>query len=42
MSAQSRTRVGIVGAGNIAAIAQLPTLVKRDDVELGGTGVAPP
>ena len=34
MSAQSRTRVGIVGAGNIAAIAQLPTLVKRDDVDL--------
>ena len=34
MTAQSRTRVGIVGAGNIAAIAQLPTLVKRDDVEL--------
>jgi len=34
MSAQSRTRVGIIGAGNIAAIAQLPTLVKRDDVEL--------
>jgi len=34
VSAQSRTRVGIIGAGNIAAIAQLPTLVKRDDVEL--------
>jgi virulence factor len=34
MKAQGRTRVGIVGAGNIAAIAQLPTLVKRDDVEL--------
>ena len=30
----SRTRVGVVGAGNIASIAQLPTLVKRDDVEL--------
>lgn len=29
-----RTRVGVVGAGNIASIAQLPTLVKRDDVEL--------
>lgn len=29
-----RTRIGVVGAGNIAAIAQLPTLVKRDDVEL--------
>jgi virulence factor len=34
VSAQARTRVGIVGAGNIASIAQLPTLVKRDDVEL--------
>ena len=34
MSGQARTRVGVVGAGNIAAIAQLPTLVKRDDVEL--------
>ena len=34
MKAHGRTRVGIVGAGNIAAIAQLPTLVKRDDVEL--------
>ena len=34
MSAQARTRVGIIGAGNIASIAQLPTLVKRDDVEL--------
>ena len=34
MSAQARTRVGVVGAGNIASIAQLPTLVKRDDVEL--------
>ena len=29
-----RTRVGVVGAGNIASIAQLPTLVKREDVEL--------
>jgi virulence factor len=36
MSGSSRTRVGVVGAGNIAAIAQLPTLVKRDDVELVG------
>lgn len=26
--------VGVVGAGNIASIAQLPTLVQRDDVEL--------
>lgn len=34
MSGQAKTRVGIVGAGNIATIAQLPTLVKRDDVEL--------
>jgi virulence factor len=34
MSEHRRTRVGVVGAGNIAAIAQLPTLVKRDDVEL--------
>ena len=34
MSGPARTRVGVVGAGNIAAIAQLPTLVKRDDVEL--------
>ncbi len=34
MSGSTRTRVGVVGAGNIAAIAQLPTLVKRDDVEL--------
>jgi virulence factor len=30
----SRLRVGVVGAGNIASIAQLPTLVQRDDVEL--------
>lgn len=29
-----KLRVGIVGAGNIAAIAQLPTLAGRDDVEL--------
>ncbi|WP_406021656.1 Gfo/Idh/MocA family oxidoreductase [Nocardioides sp. NBC_00850] len=34
MSASARTRVGVVGAGNIASIAQLPTLVNRDDVEL--------
>lgn len=27
-------RVGVVGAGNIAHVAQLPTLVGRDDVEL--------
>ncbi|MBU2670202.1 Gfo/Idh/MocA family oxidoreductase [Actinoplanes bogorensis] len=30
----SRLRVGVVGAGNIATIAQLPTLVQRPDVEL--------
>ncbi|QLD12782.1 Gfo/Idh/MocA family protein [Microbacterium oleivorans] len=30
----SRVRVGVVGAGNIASIAQLPTLVQREDVEL--------
>ncbi|MDQ4213710.1 Gfo/Idh/MocA family oxidoreductase [Microbacterium capsulatum] len=29
-----RLRVGVVGAGNIASIAQLPSLVARDDVEL--------
>ena len=34
MRARSRTRVGVIGAGNIATIAQLPTLVQRDDVEL--------
>jgi virulence factor len=34
VNAQARTRVGVVGAGNIATIAQLPTLAKRDDVEL--------
>jgi virulence factor len=28
-------RIGVAGAGNIASIAQLPTLVQRDDVELG-------
>lgn len=27
-------RIGVAGAGNIATIAQLPTLVQRDDVEL--------
>lgn len=30
----NRIRVGVIGAGNIATIAQLPTLVQRDDVEL--------
>ncbi|MFV0463158.1 MAG: Gfo/Idh/MocA family protein [Nostocoides sp.] len=30
----ARLRMGIVGAGNIASIAQLPSLVDRDDVEL--------
>lgn len=30
----SRLRIGVVGAGNIATIAQLPSLVARDDVEL--------
>ncbi len=30
----SALRIGVVGAGNIASIAQLPTLVQRDDVEL--------
>src|SRR5439155_26339374 len=34
MNAPAKTRVGVVGAGNIATIAQLPTLVTRDDVEL--------
>lgn len=29
-------RIGVAGAGNIASIAQLPTLVARDDVELQG------
>lgn len=29
-----KLKVGIVGVGNIAAIAQLPTLADRDDVEL--------
>jgi virulence factor len=29
-----RLRVGVVGAGNIATIAELPSLVGRDDVEL--------
>lgn len=27
-------RIGVAGAGNIASIAQLPTLVARDDIEL--------
>ncbi|MCR2816860.1 Gfo/Idh/MocA family protein [Microbacterium jiangjiandongii] len=31
---QAVLRMGVVGAGNIASIAQLPTLVQRDDVEL--------
>jgi virulence factor len=30
----SALRIGVAGAGNIASIAQLPTLVARDDVEL--------
>jgi virulence factor len=30
----SALRIGVAGAGNIANIAQLPTLVSRDDVEL--------
>ncbi|MDQ0239577.1 Gfo/Idh/MocA family protein [Arthrobacter bambusae] len=30
----NRLRVGVIGAGNIATIAQLPTLVQRADVEL--------
>lgn len=30
----TKLRIGVVGAGNIASIAQLPTLVQRDDVEL--------
>lgn len=29
-----RLRVGVVGSGNIATIAQLPTLSARDDVDL--------
>ncbi|WP_045731805.1 Gfo/Idh/MocA family protein [Pseudarthrobacter chlorophenolicus] len=33
MTAQ-RLRVGVIGAGKIATIAQLPTLVQRNDVEL--------
>lgn len=33
MTAKS-LRIGVVGAGNIASIAQLPTLVARDDIEL--------
>jgi len=34
MPVAERLRVGIVGVGNIAAIAQLPTLADRDDIEL--------
>jgi len=34
MNAPAKTRIGVIGAGNIATIAQLPTLVTRDDVEL--------
>ena len=34
MIAKNRIRVGIVGAGNIASIAQLPTLAKCEEVEL--------
>ncbi|QDG66845.1 Gfo/Idh/MocA family oxidoreductase [Pseudarthrobacter sp. NIBRBAC000502772] len=34
MNTTTRLRVGVVGAGNIATIAQLPTLVQRHDVEL--------
>ena len=30
----SALRIGVAGAGNIASIAQLPTLVARDDIEL--------
>ncbi|WP_129660606.1 Gfo/Idh/MocA family protein [Rothia halotolerans] len=30
----NKTKVGVIGAGNIATIAQLPTLVQREDVEL--------
>lgn len=30
----TKIRVGVVGAGNIASIAQLPTLVQRDDVDM--------
>lgn len=37
MNAQARTRVGVIGAGNIGTIEQLPTLAKRDDVELAAT-----
>jgi virulence factor len=36
MTAADVLRIGVAGAGNIATIAQLPTLVGRDDVELRG------
>ena len=41
MNAQARTRVGVIGAGNIGTIEQLPTLAKRDDVELAATRALP-
>lgn len=31
---ETALRIGVAGAGNIASIAQLPTLVQRDDVQL--------
>lgn len=34
VATNDRLRVAVVGAGNIATIAQLPTLAQRDDVEL--------
>lgn len=34
MTGANVLRIGVAGAGNIASIAQLPTLVARDDVEL--------
>jgi virulence factor len=42
MNAQARTRVGVIGAGNIGTIAQPPTLAKRDDVELAALVPAAP
>ena len=36
MTSADVLRIGVAGAGNIASIAQLPTLVARDDVELRG------